>query len=201
MPSLLWAIILLAAALIFAGLEVLLPTMGALGAMAVAAVVASAFMAYDAGGIGGSVAILAVAAVLTPATVWLAFRFLPHTPLGDMILTKTTKSDEIEAEFDKRKKLIGQRGVARSMMLPSGDIRLDQGTFDAVSDGSPIELGQKIVVVALRNNSLVVRALSPDEIAAAERIPTATIARDDVLSQPIDQLGLEPLDFPPARAE
>jgi hypothetical protein len=81
-------------------------------------------------------------------------------------------------------------------MLPSGDVRLETGTFDAVSDGSPIDAGAKIVVVAVRMQRLVVRALSPEE--AAERLPTAKLAPDDVLSRPIGELGIDALELPPA---
>ena len=70
-------------------------------------------------------------------------------------------------------------------MLPSGAVEIDGQTIDALSEGVPIESGQRVRVIEVRGMRVVVRP-------ADDEPPTT----DDVLSQPIDSLGLEPFDDP-----
>ena len=48
-------------------------------------------------------------------------------------------------------------------MLPSGAVAFEELTVDAVSEGMAIEAGQKVRVVDVRGNRVVVRPLLPDE--------------------------------------
>jgi membrane-bound ClpP family serine protease len=63
------------------------------------------------------------------------------------------------------KELVGRRGQAKGLMLPSGLVLIDGKTYDAVSEGVPIEAGQPILVVSVSTQRLVVR---PDSNILAE---------------------------------
>ena len=54
--------------------------------------------------------------------------------------------------------LIGQHGTAETLLRPSGKIRINGLTFDALSEGAFIEPGSKVVVLRISAGSLVVRA-------------------------------------------
>ena len=83
-------------------------------------------------------------------------------------------------------RLVGKLGVAKSVMLPSGAVVIDGQTIDALSEGMPIEAGQRVRVIEVRGNRVVVRPAGRSDRRR----------RDDVLSQPIESLGLDSLDDP-----
>ncbi len=83
--------------------------------------------------------------------------------------------------------LNGRIGTAKTKMLPSGMVTIDGRAYDAVSNGFAIEPGDPIQVIEIRANRVVVRRVDPSEQAT-------TGDADDVLSQPIDQFGLDPID-------
>src|SRR5262249_43991186 len=83
------------------------------------------------------------------------------------------------------RQLQGKLGVAKTVMLPSGAVLIDGQTIDALSEGPPIEAGQRVRVIEVHGNRVVVRV--------ADDAPAST---DDVLSQPIESLGLDGRDAP-----
>jgi membrane protein implicated in regulation of membrane protease activity len=88
-------------------------------------------------------------------------------------------------EYRGLRALIGQFGVAKTTMLPSGLVRIENRTYDAISAGMPVDAGQRVKVVDVRTNRIVVRPLLADEPGPNTR------AADDVMSRPIDSLGLD----------
>jgi membrane-bound serine protease (ClpP class) len=84
------------------------------------------------------------------------------------------------------RQLVGKIGVTKSVMLPSGAVVIDGQTIDALTEGIPIEAGQRVRVIEVRGNRVVVRAAEDDE----------TVATDDVRSRPIESLGLDSLEDP-----
>jgi hypothetical protein len=61
--------------------------------------------------------------------------------------------------------------------------------IDAMSQGQVVEPGQYVVVVEVRANRVVVRPADKD-VGSHDRRP------DDLLSRPIEELGIESLDDP-----
>jgi len=85
--------------------------------------------------------------------------------------------------------------VTKSKMMPSGGVRIDGRTIDAMSEGMPIDEGQPVRVVKVSGMRVIVRPLDPDEIAEHEASQRSTNP-DDVLSRPVEDLGLDSLDEP-----
>ncbi|HEY2838405.1 MAG TPA: NfeD family protein, partial [Pirellulales bacterium] len=132
---------------------------------------------------------LTVTAVALPVTLMMAFRWWPKTPMGRRILLDVPKSEEVLPDSPERRwlrQMVGRVGVAKSLMLPSGAIEVDGHTIDALTEGTSIEAGQRVRVIAVSGNRVLVRV-------ADDQTPAET---DDVLSRPIDSLGLESLDDP-----
>jgi membrane-bound ClpP family serine protease len=189
MESYLWPIILLLVGLALVFLEIFVPSGGILSVLAACSVVASIVVAFTDSFVTGTVMLMA-ATILVPAAIGLAVRWWPHTPLGRLILIKRPDSEEEvlpDTEEYHRDRLIGKIGVTRCDLLPSGDVRIDGRDYDAVSRGMPIDKGQMVRVVDVNTQRLVVRPLTD-----AEREESA----DDVLSTPIDSLGIEPFEDP-----
>jgi membrane-bound serine protease (ClpP class) len=123
-----------------------------------------------------------------PALIALAFKFWPKTPMGKAFLGELPTEEEVVPQ-DPRRALIGRVGVARSKMLPSGTVEIDGQMVDAVSQGQAIEPGMYVVVSEVRANRVVVRPAAKDQRPSNQN-PT------DLLSRPIDELGIDALDDP-----
>lgn len=183
-----WAIILLLVGCAMIVLEVFLPSGGILSFLSVAALVASLTMAFRRDATTGfGFMILTVFAV--PAVVALAFKYWPHTPMGKSFLGEIPSEEEMQTD-DPRRELVGRVGIAKSKMLPSGAILIDDRLVDAVSQGTAIDVGDAVVVVEVRANRVVVRPADESEARQVSVDPS------EMLSKPIEELGLESFDDP-----
>jgi membrane-bound serine protease (ClpP class) len=146
-------------------------------------------MAFYHRGIEVGFVFLTITAVLVPAALGLAFRWWPHTPMGRRLLLDVPRGDEVLPDTPQRRtlrQLVGKLGVAKTVMLPSGAVVINGVTIDALSEGMPIEAGQHVRVIEVRGNRVVVR---PSDEAAPP-------PSDDILSRPIESLGLDGLEEP-----
>ena len=131
---------------------------------------------------------LALTAVALPTALVMAFRWWPKTPMGRRLLLDVPTSEDVLPDSPERRsvrQLVGKLGVAKTLMLPSGPVLVEGRTIDAISEGQPIEAGQQVRVIEVRGNRVLVRP-------ADDEPPPP----DDVLSQPIESLGLDSLEDP-----
>jgi membrane-bound serine protease (ClpP class) len=196
MDPLVWASLLLVLAIALVMLEVFVPSGGVIGVMAAFAVLGAVGMAfYRSPGTGLTFLVLALFAL--PGALALALKVWPNTPLGRRILPSIPTSQEVLPDSDHRRglqELVGKVGRAKSLMLPSGAAEIGGRTVDAVSDGGAIEAGQLVRVIEVRGNRVLVRPASEEEAQRAQS--AAAVAPDDVLSRPIDSIGLDPFEDP-----
>jgi membrane-bound ClpP family serine protease len=194
LDPLVWSALLMLVGCLLIVLEVFIPSGGILGFLAATAVFSAIVLAfYHEGRIVGF-AFVAVAVVGTPVILALALKYWPRTPLGRRFLLGLPTPEEASPDDERHralKALIGKQGTARSPMLPSGAISVDGRTIDAVSQGMPIDAGQRVVIIEVKANRVVVRPVDDREQPRGDREDG-----QDVLSQPLDALGLEPLDDP-----
>lgn len=187
-----WSVVLLVLGLVAIGAEFFLPTNGLLGAIATLAIVGSLICAFWASRTTGVVVTLVVI-VVVPMLFASAVRWWPHTPIGQMVLnTPPDSPDEVLPANDPRyelRSMVGMTAVAKTKMLPSGVVEVEGKTYDAVSDGLPVEAGQTVRIVGVDLNRLEVR---PDTTILARGSPPTT--SEDILRRPLEALGLEPLD-------
>jgi membrane-bound ClpP family serine protease len=192
MDPLVWAGLLLLVGLVLVMTEVFVPSGGILGLLSVTAILAAIVLAfYYRGAVTGIVFVL-VALLSVPTILVFAFRWLPDTAVGKRLLATVPTSEDVLPDDDERRmlrSLVGKVGRAKTMMLPSGAVEVEGNTIDAVSDGLAIDPGQPVRVVEVHGTRVVVRLIT--EQAAAARPPAKG---DDVLSQPIEQLGLDPFE-------
>jgi membrane-bound serine protease (ClpP class) len=180
-----WAIILLALGLSLSVLEIFLPSGGIIGFLAAAAVVGAIIVAFREGS-GTGLAVLSSAMVAIPVVVALALQFWPKTAIGRRMLLRSPEGDDIlpaDPHNSYLKGLVGRVGVAKSKMLPSGAVSIDGRTIDAVSEGFPIAIGQRVRVIEVRGNRVVVRTIEDDTPGGNEADP---------LARPIDSVIPDP---------
>lgn len=190
MTGLSWAILLLVCGLLLIVLEVFVPSGGVIGFLSIVALMTAIGMAFYQSGLETGLTFVGVIAVAVPSLLALAFRWWPHTPMGKRLLLGVPDPNELLPDSPMRrtlKELVGHVGTAKSLMLPSGAIEIDGMTLDALSEGLPIEAGQRVRVIEVRANRVVVRPVDKDET------PTDP---NDILSQPLESLGLDPFDEP-----
>jgi membrane-bound serine protease (ClpP class) len=190
-PDIAWAILLFAAGCALVVLEVFVPSGGIIGILSAVAFIGAIVLAFQPSAttgptIGFIFAMVTVFAV--PSLVALAFKYWPKTRMGKAFLGELPSEADV-APQDARRALIGRVGVTRTKMLPCGAVEIDGQIIDAVSQGQAIEPGTYVVVSEVRANRVVVRPAGKDQRPSHEN-------PNDVLSRPIDELGIESLDDP-----
>jgi membrane-bound serine protease (ClpP class) len=193
MEPLFWSILLLVAALALIVLEIFIPSGGVLSVLAALAVIASLAVAFT-GGMWTGILMMLVTIVIVPLVVAGAVHWWPRTPIGRLIVLETPASeDEVlpdNPEYRRLGELVGKRGIAKTKMLPSGLVEIDDQTYDALTDGVAIDPGQWIQVIAVRARRIVVMPV--DEMVG--RLDDDS--QRDVLEQSADSLGIPSLDDP-----
>lgn len=171
-------------------LEIFIPSGGILGFLSAITILGSIYVAFANGGAKTGFTFVGVAIVGIPVAVVLALKYLPDTPIGRRLLLGVPKEDEVLSETDPRhalRLLIGKFGKATSAMLPGGTVAIEGRSYEAVSESGAIDKGEPVEVVLVRTNRLVVRKV--------KEIPPHQ-AGNDLLSQPIDSVGIDSLDDP-----
>jgi membrane-bound ClpP family serine protease len=182
-----WSIVLMFAGCALVALEVFIPSGGLIGTAAAACFIASILIAFNQSAVTG-LAFTTGTVIAVPVVLTLAFKYWPKTPMGKAFLGELPTEREVLPE-DSRRSLVGRVGIARSKMLPSGAVEIDGQMVDAITQGQAIEPGAYVTVMEVRANRVVVRPAGKDER------PGQTNPKD-ILSRPIEELGIESLDDP-----
>jgi membrane-bound serine protease (ClpP class) len=168
-------------------LEVFIPSGGIIGTASAVCFVASILIAFQQSAVTGF-AFTAATVLAVPIMLALAFKYWPKTPMGKSFLGELPTDEDVLPQ-DPRRALIGRVGVARSKMLPSGTVEIDGQMIDAVTQGQAIEPGAYVTVIEVRANRVVVRPAGRDQRPSHQN-------PNDLLSRPIDELGIESLEDP-----
>ena len=183
------SLLLLALGLVVIVLELFVPSAGILGVVAAGLLISSVVMAFYSSVQAGAILLSGIALGL-PFLIGLWAKWWPHTPLGKLIMigrqTEETVLPKTEQYVDY-KELKGQLGIAKTKMLPSGIIIVNDRKYDAVSDGFPIEAGQPIKITSVKGTRLYVQPYD-GKLDDEGQVP----ARDrDILSQSLEELGID----------
>ncbi len=164
-----WAVCLIILGMGLAVLEVFFPTEGILGFLAACAILGGILFGYRQSAAVGTIMLLLSIAGL-PTAVIVALKYWPQTAVGRRVLLTGPTREEVmpvNPERERLRTMIGQVGEAKCDMLPAGAVVLDGRTIDAVSEGMPVDAGQRVRIVQVRGNRVVVRPVD-DESPAPE---------------------------------
>jgi membrane-bound ClpP family serine protease len=189
--ALVWAIVLLAAGLALVLLEMFVPSGGVLGVLAALAIVGSIIMAFMHHNTYVGVGFIVVEVIGISALIAGLLRWWPDSAIGQRIVPRLPTGEEVlpdNEQIQALRQLLGKVGTTRCLMLPSGAISIEGRVVNALSEGMAIEAGTKVRVIEVRGNRVIVRSV--DDEPPPARDP------NDVLSRPIDELGLDDLDKP-----
>jgi membrane-bound ClpP family serine protease len=190
-----WAFLLLAIGLLAVVLELFVPSAGVLGITAGILIVIAVVLGFMES-VSSGVILLTVAIVTIPGMLALMVKIWPYTPLGKRILLKDLKPEDVLPNYtenkEQKERLEGQLGIAQTKMLPSGIVMVDGEKFDAVSEGFAVEAGDSVRVISVRGNHVYVEPYR-GEVDTPDELPPRDL---DILSRPIEELGIDPLDNP-----
>jgi membrane-bound ClpP family serine protease len=194
MPPVVWPSLLMLVGVAMVMAEIFIPSGGVIGFLSFSSIVAAIVLAFVQSGPMLGIVFIMIACVAVPVALVAAFRFLPDTPVGKRLLPTIPTTDEVMPDNEERRRLrelVGHTGRAKSKMLPSGAVEVDGHIIDAISEGGPIESGQFVRVIAVRGAMVLVRPID-----ASEQQKQASKVSDDILSRPIESLGLDPFEDP-----
>ncbi len=158
-----YAILLLVLAIILILMEIFIPSFGLLGVMAAIAAAFSLVMAFRIDDRTGIV-FVGIMAVAIPVSIIYGLKMFPHTPIGKkLILTKvpdTVEDRGVAGIADEDYSvLIDKRGIAASMLRPSGIVEIDDIRYSAISKGEMIDANTSVVVIEVEGNNIVVEEI------------------------------------------
>ncbi|MDB2685994.1 NfeD family protein [Mariniblastus sp.] len=186
------ALILLLVGLCLLALELFVPSAGVLGIVAGCVILASVVMAFMTDSFSGMI-FLMVALLVIPMMLFMMIKIWPHTPIGKRLLTPDETLTDVlpRGEYYQRSDLTGKVGVAKSMMLPSGQVVIDGQKYDAVSDGFAIEAGDKVKVVSVKENRIYVQPYDDDDTDSTPDQTVAEAGEEADLNSPMKKFDLD----------
>ena len=193
-PMLIGALLLLVLGLGLVILEVFVPSGGLIGCLAGISLILALVLGFYYSQATGMI-VLGTIVLGLPICLAIALRYWPNTSMGRRILLNIPTSEEVlpnDPHRQRLKKLVGQIGRAKSVMLPSGAIDVAGQTIDAVSEGMAIEAEQLVRVIEVRGNRVVVRPADQD---VQPDLPLPDSSQPD-LNRPIDSVAEDPFKEP-----
>lgn len=186
------AILLLVAFYLFLTAEFFLPTGGLMGVAAAAAVISAMVIAFS-NSLAFGLTLLFVVLISTPILLTSLVRVWPHTPIGRRMLNRRPGQTDHRGPSRRTRSgvaiddLIGRRGLAKTDLLPSGLIVIDDQKLDAVSIGMPIDAGSTVTVTSVDGGKIHVRSITDDELDA-EAANDSNVQSPAALEQSLEDL-------------
>jgi membrane-bound serine protease (ClpP class) len=151
---------LLGAGLLGIIVEIFVPAGGLIGIAGGGAIIAAVILAYTQGGTTVGIIVLAASLVLTPATIMIAFKLFPTTPLGKRFILGTTLGSgdaSPEDEAVEGRVNAGDKGRAKTVLKPTGVAEISGRRYSVLTGGEYLSAGTEIEVIRVEGNRILVR--------------------------------------------
>jgi membrane-bound serine protease (ClpP class) len=149
-------LLLFVVAVIFVYVELFLPggVFGVLGAIAFVASIVLAFRQYQAMGFWIAGGELIAATVL----IMMGIKYFPHSHAGRLlILGRSLDKKNGYSGTESLDQYVGKEGISLTHLRPAGTAEIGSKRLNVVTEGTFIEKGKKLKVVAVEGNRVVVR--------------------------------------------
>ncbi len=99
--------------------------------------------------------------LLSGISIYFMFKFLPRTRLFNRLVLDTSeiKKSGYHASSDKIMNLEGKKGTALTTLRPAGSAEIDGEKMDVMSDSEFIKKGEKIIVIKVEGNRVLVKKI------------------------------------------
>jgi membrane-bound ClpP family serine protease len=181
---------LLILAIVIFAIDLMIPSGGVLvavtGFLAIGAVVFAFRYSFQAG-----MAMLVATFALIPILLWVFVVVWPKTPMGKRMIVEPTPAGKFvwsdAAKTGSGEELIGLIGTAACDLLPSGYVKINDQSYEAMSETGPIDNGKPVKVTRLDLGRLVVRE--------SKELPKPTVMSEGTgLDRPATDLNIESLE-------
>jgi membrane-bound serine protease (ClpP class) len=157
MTPLSWFVILVLAGLLLIGLEIFIPG-GIIGTLGVLAMIAAIILAFTGDFMSHTAAMVTTFGLmaLTGFSIYAWLKYFPKSRAGkDIFLSQTMAGSSSLTEANHA--LLGQSGVAVSVLKPSGYARIGNKEYDVITEGTLINKEDPVTVVKVEGSRIVVR--------------------------------------------
>lgn len=156
-----WIILLFALGIVLLAMEVIIPG-GILGIIGALMIFGGCALSYiELGTKGGTIAtVSAIAASI--AMLWVEFKLLPKTRLGQRAFLKTAITGVSSNFASEAQALVGKPAEAMTTLSPSGYVRINGKRYDAFCQTGHTEAGTAMTVVGCDSFRLIVSPTQPD---------------------------------------
>lgn len=177
-----WTVLLFVLAAGLGFLELFVPSGGGLAVLAVLSLVGSVIFGFMQNPIFGGLYLFLIV-IGVPLLIREMLKIWPNTPIGKKLLLDPEQDPalDLEKEYEQYKKLLGENGVARSPMFPSGRIEIDGKNYDAISQGIPIDPGTPITVIHVEGNVITVRPDTKTGSNPEQKTQKSAPSQDDAI--------------------
>lgn len=97
--------------------------------------------------------------IAIPVCLWLGQRLLRSRWAGISLFAEQKSTEGYTIAENENQNLIGERGVAVTILRPSGKIELNGRVYDAIASNSYIEKGENVEAVGYQGASIVVKKI------------------------------------------
>ncbi len=152
-------LLLFIVAVAFIYIELFLPG-GVFGILGVVAFVASLVFAFKLYGVATGLWIAAAELLIAMILILIGLKRFPQSRAGKMLIL--SRSLDKKDGFSGTKHLeeyVGSEGETVTHLRPAGIARINSDRFDVVTEGTFIDKGKKVKVVAVEGNRMVVREI------------------------------------------
>lgn len=165
-PSLELALFVMFVGLLLAVAEVFIPSGHVLTILSAVALIGSLVIGFRTSATAGFIVCVCIV-VMLPVLIGFGLWYWPRSPLGKRIFLPAPDRSETpsasEAAHLGLEDLEGQVGVTLTPQRPSGMTDFDGRRVDTVTEGGMIGKGQRVKVIEVAGNRVVVRQIEPDE--------------------------------------
>jgi membrane-bound serine protease (ClpP class) len=162
------AIVLLGVGLCLIVAEVLFPSFGILGVLATGCILGAVATAFARSTDMGENFLIATA-LLVPGTILIGLKLLPYSPVARHLVVGGF-SFEDGAGIDRRDQtLLGAEGPVEAPLRPAGIARLVGRRVDVVTRGEAVAVGERVRVIELQGNRVVVTQVEPQDDSVRAR--------------------------------
>lgn len=147
-------------------LELFVPAVGMIGAVGIICMIVATVLGYrNFGNTMGSL-FLTGALIGTPAMIIIGLKLFPKTFVGKkLILAFSERQEEgfTSHTTEIYEALEGKEGMAITNLRPSGMVMIDEKKYSVVTSGELIPRGERVKVIKVEGNRIVVRKLASEK--------------------------------------
>jgi membrane-bound ClpP family serine protease len=167
-----WAVAAILFGILLLGLEVFLPSGGLLLILALFSIGAGVTLIFfapvsEGGGTTTGVITIIALVVFLPVFGGILFYYWPYTSMGKAVFLNEPTEEEAFVQTDAQvafESLRGLVGKTATLHQPSGAVDVNGRRYDSTTEGTYLDAGQVVKVVAVKGNQLVVRLVSEREL-------------------------------------